>query len=186
MAHWDDVLRQEVIDSQYKHLSTRDEVIAHYQQEFPGQKTLKNGQVRYEWKDKIVSDELALHPDAKRASIARRYQNDTKTGKPRYLSTKPSKSQQQEYKDLGQTLPPVPPDDINYTVRVTGEIRISSFCRPVDFTITIGAPGAYSLQGHNAKTFTEKPNVYDLVQAYWQGDDPGYSGWCSGPTIQVS
>lgn len=183
--HWDDTLREDVVASQYKQLETRDEVISHYQKEYPGQKTLKNGQVRYDWKDKIVSDELALRPDAKRASIARRYQNDKKTGKDRYLSTKPSKSQQEEYKALGETLPPVPPETINYTVRVTGEIRISSSCRTVDFEITVGAPSDYSLQGQNAQDFTEEPNVEALVLAYWQGDDPGYAGWCSGPYYTI-
>jgi hypothetical protein len=186
MADWDETLRDEIIASQYRQLGTRDEIIQYYQQEYPGQRTLKNGQVRYEWKEHLTNDLLELNPDAKRASISRRFQKDTKTGKMRFESTKPSKAQEAEYKALGQELPPLPPENPDYAVHVSGSIRISNECKPVSFTVTVGSPSAYSLQGANAKAFTEEPNVYDLVLAYWQGDDPGYNGWCSGPEATVS
>ncbi len=162
---------------------TRDEVIARYQEEYPGQRTLKNGQVRYEWKEKIISDELALNPNAKRASIARRYQNDTKTGKPRYLSTKPSKAQQAQYKELGETLEPmdydVPEEGIDITY--VGEAMISDNEWEGSFSIHVGKD-ASTFTDAKGRTYSmptgdffAKPDMRAVFKTYFKGQDIAHS-----------
>lgn len=134
-----------------KPFETRDAVIQYFQEKYPGQKILKNGQVRYEWKTKIVDAELALNPDAKRASLNKRYQKEK--GVERYLKGKPSPEQQRQYKALSDMLPK------EYHVRGTICVKWSpGFCeaRKIDLT----------LSGENAKRLSSDFDIWAIYDAY--------------------
>lgn len=180
---WDETLRSQVVESVYTHRSTKAEIVQYYQQAYPG----KEGR-SIAWKKHLIADMLAekgiTTQNTDKKEYARQSKNLGKRFEAQRLKT-PEPKNKAEYEELGNTLPPVPPKEINYSVRVYGEIRISTQCRPVDFTVTVGGASNFSLQGENAENFTDNPNVYDLVVAYWQGDDPGYDGWCEGPYFEV-
>jgi|SRR5579872_225186 len=184
---FDDDLKEQVIASQYRRLETKAEIVEAYQESYPGKGKGGRGLA---WKQALVSDVLRVQGHTPENTDPKEYKRLTKNIGKRFESrlASPEPKNKEEYKTIGQTLPPVPPEEVNYTVRVTGEIRISQWCRPVDFKIAISSAyqdAGFSLLGSNATAFTEEPNVYDLVIAYWQGDDPGYSGWCSGPNITI-
>lgn len=136
-----------------KPFETRDAVIQYFQEKYPGQKKLKNGQIRYEWKTKLVDARMALEPGAKRASISRQFQKDTKTGKMRYEASKPSPAEKQKYKALSDMLPK------EYHVRGTICVKWSpGFCeaRKIDLT----------LSGENAKRLSSDFDIWAIYDAY--------------------
>lgn len=146
----------DAIASSRKSLESREAVIKYFQEKYPGQKVLKNGSVRYEWKEKLVDAELALNPSAKRASLSRRYQKDTKTGKMRFEATQPSKAQQEQYKSLSGMIPK------QYRVRGTLCVAYSpGICetRNIDLTFT----------GVNAKGLSENPDLQSIFNMYQYG-----------------
>lgn len=146
----------DAIASSRKSLESREAVINYFQNKYPGQKTLKNGSVRYEWKEKIVDAELALNPGTKRASLSRRYQKDTRTGKMRFEATQPSKSQQQQYKELSSMIAK------QYRVRGTLCVKYSpGICetRKIDISFT----------GVNAKALGENPDLQSIFNMYQYG-----------------
>lgn len=179
---WDEALREEIIASQYEHRASKAEIVQFYQQEFPG----KEGR-NIAWKKHLISDILAQRGITPENTDTKEYKRQSKNVGKRFeaqrLKTSEPKNKT-EYEALGKKLPPVPPKHIDYTVRVHGEIRISRWCKPVDFKVTIGGASNFSLQGENAANFTDMPNVYDLVESYFQGD-PGYDGWCEGPYFEI-
>src|SRR5215469_8974613 len=135
---WDDRLREEIVASQYqnKYPSTEAEIIQAYQQKYPG----KEGR-NIAWKKHLREDILAqrgITPEnTDKKEYARQSKNLGKRFESRASQTKARVKAENaaEYEAIGRTLPPekVAPENINYTVHVWGEIRISSSCRPVDF-----------------------------------------------------
>jgi len=183
--HGDDALKAQIESDVYEHRSTKAEIVEYYQEAYPGKGKGGRGLA---WKQALVADVLREKGITPEGTDPKEYKKQVSSANRRFDPSRlssPEPKNKAEYKALGKKLPPQPPKDINYTVRVTGEIRISNWCRPVDFTVTVGSGSDFSLQGANAQAFTENPNVYDLVEAYWQGDDPGYAGWCSGPTFTI-
>jgi len=180
-----DTLRDAVVAKVYRHPSTQKEIVKYYQETYTG----KEGR-SIAWKKHLVEDllrERGITPEnTDSKEYARQKKNLGKRFESRAKSESAGAKSTAEYKTFGNKLPKIlPPEEINYSVRVYGEIRISTQCRPVDFTVTVGGASKFSLQGENAENFTDNPNVYDLVIAYWQGDDPGYNGWCEGPYFEV-
>lgn len=181
----DDTLREEIIASQYVHRSSKAEIVQYYQQEYPG----KEGR-NIAWKKHLIGDILADRGITPENTHPKEYKRQAKNVGKRFEAQRlrtPEPKNKADYEDLGKKLPPVPPKEANYTVRVYGEIRISSFCKAVDFKITVSSSyqdTGFSLLGSNAENFTDNPNVYDLVMAYFDGD-PGYDGWCDGPYFEI-
>lgn len=173
----DDIIAKKVhafADIPYR---TRDEIVQYYQQE--------HGEG---WKA-AMSKALAPFTSGKNgqpqkhASIMRRFQS---RGAKSFESIKPSKKAEKEYEALGKILPPKD-YKMPFSVTVSGEARISKNCRAMTFTVNIGAPGAFSLQGGNAEQFVRNPSVDDLLTAYFEGDeDNPVEGWCSGPSISIA
>jgi hypothetical protein len=99
---------------------TREDIVEYYQEKYPGQKTDKKGKVTYEWKSKLVSDlqGFTTAKDGglmKKKDIARRFENrrDKFGNVKRWEDTPPGPKQREEYKALGEYLPPKPPDGIH-------------------------------------------------------------------------
>ncbi len=186
MAHWDDTLKEEIMASQYRQLESKAEIVHAYQESYPGKGANNRGLA---WKQALVSDVLRVQGHSPENTDPKEYKRLTKNVGKRFESrlSSPEPKNKAEYKEIGQTLPPVPPENVSYTVHVKGQIRISSFCKPVDFRVRISSDyqsGDFSLLGPNAQKFTEEPDMYDLVDAYFEGD-PGYDGWCEGPEITI-
>jgi len=142
---------------------SREDVIEYYQEKYPGQKTLKNGQVQYEWKKKIVDAELALNPNAKRASLNKRYQKEK--GVERYLKGKPKPEVQAQYKALGEKLPPKPPAGITVTGTVCVRYQDNP-CEPRTFTVTLeGGEMRVLLESFDMQTIINKYMMIDVDDA---------------------
>ena len=151
------------IAHQFKPRETREQVINYFKAEYPGEKVLKNGSIRYEWKEQLTSMLEAFTVDAKgkpykRASIARRFQKDTKTGKDRYESTQPNAKQKAEYKAIGALLPKA--DGLSVYGKLY--IQYSQTCEEREIDIV--------LEGDALKAFLENPSFELLVNVY-QDDD---------------
>jgi len=188
--YYGDDLSGLVREGTYERLKTQADFVEYYQEKYPG----KEGR-SIAWKKHLVSDLLAERGITPENTDKKQYAKEKKSLDKRFekrlSSPKAGEKNKAEYEALGKKLPPVPPkENVAYMVQVEGEIRINgTYCRPVNFTVTIGYAGSYSLQHGNAKSFTEEPTVEDLVRAYWQGDDPediGYSGWCVGPAYTIT
>lgn len=184
MANWYDDAVQMVKDST-SHPRTRDEVISYFKNKYPGVKMLKTGEKRYEWKEKLTDMLQSTATDSKgqpykRASIARRFQKDTKTGKDRYESTKPSKKQQTEYKDVGALLPGKPPKN-GYHVSYKGGVRFSE-CEYVSFELDITGEYAEELAKHPDR-------LEDIVMRIYLEDEESGIGTCDlegGPDNELT
>lgn len=148
---------------------TREEIIEYYREEYPSAQTQRNGRVIEEWKGELVED---LQPYTSNrngdplsiSSLRRRFQSG------REQATSVSKRQQEEYRALGATLPPEPPQN-GYFVTGTIHIQYSQFCEERELV------GVY-IVGADAELFAETADVQIIINIYneMDADDPeGYA-----------
>lgn len=138
-------------------LEKRSAIVDHYQDTYGAN-----------WKTHIVNDILRLDPTAKKASIQRQFQYDSRTGQERYKGEKVTASTRERYESLGKELPPVgrklQGDSITITVK--GEQALGekhgggTRDREIEVTLT----------GANAQEFINNPDYRSIWDEY--GVDP--------------
>lgn len=149
--------------------ASREEIIDYYREEYPGSLTQRNGRVIEDWKGELAED---LQPyTANRegdplsiASVRRRFQSG------REQAPHVSKRQQEEYRALGESLPPIPPPG-GYLVTGTIHIRYSKTCEVRELL------GIY-IVGADAELFAETADIQIVINIYneMDADDPeGYA-----------
>lgn len=139
---------------------TKAEIIEYYQETYGDR-----------WRVRLVGD-LAPIAGIKEKNLRRRFDPDRINNVPR------RKSEQQEYKTLGDQLPPRYEYPSGYEVTFKGQIRISKKCYFRAFTITIG-----STEG--VKDFTENPSILTILDIYFEGDNIA-EGLCDDPEIVIT
>jgi hypothetical protein len=157
---------------------TRTDVIAYFEARYPGERTLSDGTTRHEWKEKLTDALQTTVVDKndrpyKRASLARRFQFDARTGQERYKSARVTAKQQEEYKAVGALLPTIKarPPKGGYHVSYSGGVRFSK-CEAVDFDVDI--------TGTDAQALAENPELLeDIVMSLYLEDDESGIGFCS-------
>jgi len=154
---------------------TPDEVFDYYKKEYPGSKTLKNGKVQYAWQGKLA-DDLSQVLGIERKSVMRRFQG--------VRAGKVSKSQEDEYQALGQSLPLIPPEGRGH---ITGTIwvKYSEDCEDREVDIDLSHADVVRLF---------EMAVDEMIQAVangYQSNQPGdvdidFKGpdWCAEPDLQ--
>lgn len=135
---------------------SRDDVVDYYRQEYPGQKTLKNGEIRYEWKSKLA-DDLSSKLGIKRESVLRRFQ---KRGG---VEKDTSKKNASEYQAIGAKLPPkIPSGGYHIDGKITVEYSPGKWK-----TYTINE----KITGDQARELAAMDDPMQGVANYWQTGD---------------
>lgn len=143
---------------------TREEIIEVYRERYPGVKTQKNGRVIEEWKGKLAAD-LEGMTGISRKNLMRRFQN---RGNKRWEDTEPSARQEEEYKKLGETLPPIVPHG-GFHIWGIVWIKYSKECvdRDIDIYVT----------GRDAEFLAKTAEVQVVINLYNEmpSDAQGYA-----------
>jgi len=128
-------------------LSTKAELIEHYQATYTGR-----GQAG--WKQRIVHD-LAAITGMKPKNLEKRFEKRINNPEPRNKA---------QYEELGRQIGPVGYDSPPYGYKVTfvGSVHISKNCYPKDFTIFI--------TGTDAVSFAEDPTIALVMLTYFEED----------------
>lgn len=154
---------QQAIASHVRHeyYTDRREIVMWYQQEYGAS-----------WRGKIVDDLQQLFPGAKRASLAREFQFDKRTGKERWESTKVTAKTKARYEALGKKLPPkrsIYPRSITITARGTVNPSPSGRAKSRGSGDRRGARNrvfTVNLQGTDAFDFMQNPSTEAFFEAY--------------------
>lgn len=171
--------------SQFK--ETRGEIIDYFKGLYPGGKLLKNGKTIENWKSKLVAavQPFTFNKDMahlSKATLNRRFE----TGRE---NSKISRVQEQEYRELGETLPFDPPEN---GYHVWGEVWVKysdGQCEPRDVDEYITGEDARKL-AKEAYEGTSKSAAQMVVNHYQDEDvdneEPTASiGDCQEPELYV-